>query len=148
MKGIYIAKKSIQSLMVEWVGNKLKMIYFDHGWNFGWSMMIYAKMYTFSLLILRRPLLTTILSIFTTICFLLTFNVPIPIQIKLRQFMKRLLRFYKVNRQFVLAVLTVIMTLLALVRGRRKMNIFFWILYTIGRMFFLPVYTEKVAWKQ
>ena len=52
-------------------------IAFYRGWNIGWSMVIYIKMYIFCLLFNKKPILTLILSIIDTICFLLKFKIPV-----------------------------------------------------------------------
>ena len=50
---------------------------FDHGWHLGWSMCIYIKLYIFSLLMIKRPLLTWTFSIISTVYFLYIFKVPL-----------------------------------------------------------------------
>ncbi|SFE83384.1 hypothetical protein SAMN05192532_104272 [Alteribacillus iranensis] len=74
---LYNIKWIIFSLLVEWVGKRyFKMIYFTHGWNLKWSALVYAKMYTFSLLVLKKPFLTYSLSGASAIFYLLLFRVP------------------------------------------------------------------------
>ena len=77
-KVIYISKWVLISTCIEWIGKKkFKMLFFDHGWHLGWSMCIYIKLYIFSLLMIKRPLLTWIFSIISTVYFLYIFKVPL-----------------------------------------------------------------------
>ena len=77
-KVIYISKWVLISTFTEWIGKKkFKMLTFDHGWHLGWSMCIYIKLYIFSLLMIKRPLLTWIFSIISTVYFLYIFKVPL-----------------------------------------------------------------------
>ncbi|WP_177167376.1 hypothetical protein [Salinibacillus kushneri] len=148
MKVIYIGKRVFQSFLIEWIGKQLKMIYFDHGWNFRWSIMIYLKMYTFSLLMLRKPLLTWILSFLSTICFLLIFNVPITIQQKMRSFLKESLRFFTLKRSFFLALMIAIIAIIGIAKARKFMQknyILVWLFFTVVRMLSLSSDTKKMA---
>ncbi len=75
---LYFTKWVIMSTLVEWVAHKkLQVLYFDHGWNIGWSLLIYVKMYLYSLLLKKNAILTMILSIFSTLFFLIKFKVPV-----------------------------------------------------------------------
>ena len=80
---IYISKWVVISTFIEWIGKKkFKMLFFDNGWHIGWSMWIYIKMYICSLLMIKRPLLTWIISIISTVHFLYIFKVPLKKNIK------------------------------------------------------------------
>ncbi|MET3683230.1 hypothetical protein ABID56_001321 [Alkalibacillus flavidus] len=74
---VYINKWIIISIFVEFIGQKLKMISFHNGWNLYWSILIYIKMYTYSILMINRPLLTWVISTASTISFLIMFKVPV-----------------------------------------------------------------------
>ena len=74
---IYVVRWIIISTMVERLFYKEGKIAFYRGWNIGWSMVIYIKMYIFCLLFNKKPILTLILSIIDTICFLLKFKIPV-----------------------------------------------------------------------
>src|SRR4051812_34920162 len=74
---IYVVRWIIISTMVEWLFYKKGKIVFYHGWNIGWSIVIYIKMYLFCLLLNKKPILIMNLSIIDTICFLLKFNIPV-----------------------------------------------------------------------
>ena len=74
---IYVVRWIIISTLVEGLFYKEGKIAFYRGWNIGWSMVIYIKMYIFCLLFNKRPILTLILSIIETICFLLKFKIPV-----------------------------------------------------------------------
>ena len=79
----YISKWVVISTFIEWIGKKkFKMLFFDNGWHIGWSMLIYIKMYILSLLMIKRPLLTWIISIISTVHFLYIFKVPLKKNIK------------------------------------------------------------------
>jgi hypothetical protein len=73
----YVVRWIITSTMVEVLFKNKKKIAFYRGWNLGWSMAIYIKMYIFCLLLNKKPILTLILSIIDTICFLLKFKIPV-----------------------------------------------------------------------
>ncbi|WP_416149006.1 hypothetical protein ACM26V_22510 [Salipaludibacillus sp. HK11] len=73
----YILKWTVGSSLIEAIGNKLHAISFFRKWTIGWSALIYVSMYTFSLLILVKPVLTMSLSIMSTFFFVKQFNVPI-----------------------------------------------------------------------
>ena len=60
---IYVVRWITISTMVEWLFYKKGKISFYHGWNLGWSMVIYIKMYIFCLFFKKKPFLTLILSI-------------------------------------------------------------------------------------
>ena len=74
---IYVVRWITISTMVEGLFYKEGKIAFYRGWNIGWSMVIYIKMYIFCLLFNKKPILTLILSIIDTICFLLKFKIPV-----------------------------------------------------------------------
>ncbi|MDG5786286.1 hypothetical protein QA612_02205, partial [Evansella sp. AB-P1] len=65
------------STAVEYVVKKNQLILYAHGWNVFWSGILYAKMFLYSLLFTKRPILTLILSLCSTVYFIFKFNVPI-----------------------------------------------------------------------
>jgi hypothetical protein len=67
----------IGSFVVEYGLLKLKMIKFKHGWNLIWSGLLYLKMYTYSHLFTTRPILASILSLFSIIFLMIKFRVPL-----------------------------------------------------------------------
>ncbi len=77
-KILYTGKWIISSTLVEWMGLRIfKVIFFNNGWNLGWSMLIYVKMYFLSYYMTKKPLLTWMLSFVSTIFFLIRFKVPV-----------------------------------------------------------------------
>lgn len=74
---IYINKWVAISIIIEWLFLKNKAVVFYRGWNLGWSLGIYIKMYLFSLLLKKKPCLTILLSIGCTVCFLIKFKTPV-----------------------------------------------------------------------
>ena len=94
---MYISKWVVSSAIVECIGQKyFKMIYFDNGWNMKWSIWIYMKMYIFSILFKKKPLVTLFASLGVTSFLLIRFKVPL-IQ-NMKEYWietKRLLRFDK-----------------------------------------------------
>lgn len=75
---IYIFKWVTSSAVIECIGQRLfNMIYFDNGWHMGWSIWIYVKMYTFSILFKKYPLLILTLSFSITGYLLYRFKVPL-----------------------------------------------------------------------
>ncbi|NIK11724.1 hypothetical protein FHR85_001107 [Alkalibacillus almallahensis] len=81
---VYICKWIIVSMFVEFIGQKLKLISFYNGWNLYWSILIYTKMYIYSMLMVKKPLLTWMISIVSTIFFLLMFKVPVKNNLKMQ----------------------------------------------------------------
>ncbi|WP_411955547.1 CBO0543 family protein [Alkalibacillus sp. S2W] len=81
---VYICKWIMVSMFVEFIGQKLKMISFHNGWNLYWSILIYTKMYIYSMLMVKKPLLTWMISIVSTIFFLLKFKVPVKHNVKMQ----------------------------------------------------------------
>ncbi|MDP4171582.1 MAG: CBO0543 family protein [Bacillota bacterium] len=74
----YICKWVLASSIIEWIGQRIfKMIYFTNGWHIGWSICIYIKMYSFSLLMTKKPLITWFMSVASTVCFVYVFKVPV-----------------------------------------------------------------------
>ena len=74
---IYVIRWFTISTLVEGLFYKEGKISFYRGWNIGWSMVIYIKMYLFCLLFNKKPILTLILSIIDTIFLLLKFKIPV-----------------------------------------------------------------------
>ncbi|MBU9722110.1 MULTISPECIES: hypothetical protein [Bacillaceae] len=74
---IHFARWITISFAVEYLIHKEDLILYAHGWNVFWSGVIYVKMYFYSYLITKRPLLTLFLSFCSTIYFITKFNVPL-----------------------------------------------------------------------
>ena len=74
---IYVIRWITISTLVEWIFYQRGKSFFYRGWNIGWSIVIYIKMYLFCLLFNKKPILIMNLSIIDTICFLLKFNIPV-----------------------------------------------------------------------
>lgn len=73
---IYLVKWTVTCSIVEYIGLKNNMITFKHGWTIFWSGFIYVTMYGFSYLYTQKPIYTWIISVFTTIFFILKFKIP------------------------------------------------------------------------
>ncbi|RXI98688.1 hypothetical protein DS745_20465 [Anaerobacillus alkaliphilus] len=73
----YVINWVIASMFFEVVANKTGTLYFNRGWNFGWSLLLYIKMYLYSYFFRRYPVLVLLMSIVTTISALAIFKVPI-----------------------------------------------------------------------
>ncbi|UCZ53616.1 hypothetical protein LGQ02_02115 [Bacillus shivajii] len=76
-KIIHTTKWVAYSTFLEHIIHEQKMIQFKYGWNVYWSGLVYFKMYIFSYLYPKRPLLTWLLSICSAIFFIWKFNVPL-----------------------------------------------------------------------
>lgn len=73
----YFIKWEFWSVLAEVALHKQGMVRFKYGWNFFWSGVVYLKMYLYSYLYSKRPILTWVLSIFSLIFFVKIFNIPI-----------------------------------------------------------------------
>ena len=76
-KIIYFCESVVISMALEVYMVRERILRFKHGWNFYWSTLIYIKIYFYSLLFTKRPLLTTILSVLSMIFFIIVFKVPL-----------------------------------------------------------------------
>lgn len=75
---IYILKWLSITSSVEWFAlKKYKAIFFQHGWNMWWSALVYLKMFVFSYLLTKKPVLTVGLSTFSILFFLIVFKIPL-----------------------------------------------------------------------
>lgn len=74
---IYTIKWVLVTSLVEYMAHKQKLILYAHRWNVFWSGFLFAMMFGFSKLFIKRPHLTLILSSFTTVFFIIKFKVPI-----------------------------------------------------------------------
>jgi hypothetical protein len=73
----YILKWITISTVVEYFAQKRKLILYAHGWNIFWSSLLYFMMYTYSYLYSRRPSLTLVLSMCSTVFYVIKFKVPL-----------------------------------------------------------------------
>ncbi len=73
---IYIVKWVLTASVVEYYANKHKLIMYKHGWNTFWTGLIYAKMFLYGYLFIKKPLHTLLLSFCSTIFFVQKFKVP------------------------------------------------------------------------
>jgi hypothetical protein len=78
---IHLIKWVVSSSMIEYFLAKKQLIIFKYGWNVFWSGLVYVQMYVFSYLFLKRPLLIWILSLFTTIFYMVQFKMPLTIRL-------------------------------------------------------------------
>ena len=74
---IYIIKWVLGAILVEFVVHKLKLIQYKHGWNIFWSALLYLKMFVYSHLFTKKPLMTWFLSLCSCTFFIIKFKVPI-----------------------------------------------------------------------
>jgi hypothetical protein len=73
---LHIGKWIIIYISVEWLGFKLGVIYYEHGWTIGWSLLFLIVMFPMLRLHFKRPVLAYIASIFVIIFLLNWFDVP------------------------------------------------------------------------
>ena len=104
---IYIFKWVFSSTVIEYIGQRLfKMIYFDNGWNIGWSICIYVKMYTFSILLKKYPL-SILTSSFGFTAYLL-YKFKVPLLSNLKEYWIETKRLVRLDR---MAIVTIISTI-------------------------------------
>lgn len=74
---IHIFKWVISSTFAEYVGLKMKMIKYRHGWSLSWSGLFFLEMYLFSYLHSKKSLPAWILTFLSTLFFVYKFNIPL-----------------------------------------------------------------------
>jgi hypothetical protein len=74
---LYTIKWVFSSTAIEYYLLKIKLIKFKHGWNIYWSGLMYLKMYVYSYWFLRKPVSTSILTLCSSIFFVVKFKVPL-----------------------------------------------------------------------
>ncbi len=74
---IYLIRWVLIASVVEYFAHKKKLIRFAHGWNVFWSSLLYIKMFVYSYLFSKRPVITLVLSLFSTVFFIVRFKVPL-----------------------------------------------------------------------
>ncbi len=90
----HLATYVLMSSIGEYFLNQKKFIQYKHGWNIFWSSIIYVKMYLYSFLIIKRPLLTSVLTSFSIIYFIRKFNIPINKKHKFSRRFDRLVDYF------------------------------------------------------
>jgi hypothetical protein len=119
----YLVKWVMSSTCVEWIAyKKLKMIDFYNGWHLGWSLLVYVKMYFFSWLVIRRPLLTWCISLAVTAFYLYIFNVPVKRNVKQqlekwKVFLKLLTPLFQSKEVIAITWLAILLSTVALIRN-------------------------------
>jgi len=73
----YLIKSVLFASIVEYFANKKKLILYSHGWNIIWSGILYVMMFCYSYLFTKRPVYTIMLSLCSTIYFVIKFKVPL-----------------------------------------------------------------------
>lgn len=76
-KIVYIGSWTLSFAFFEFIMVKTNILNFKHKWNVFWSGFIYLKMFIFTALYNRNPLLTWGLSFLSTIFYIVIFNVPL-----------------------------------------------------------------------
>lgn len=74
---IYYIRWIIISSFVEYLSHKKHLILYAHGWNVLWSGLLYVKMFMYSHLFTKRPIISLFLSLFSTVFFIFKFDVPL-----------------------------------------------------------------------
>lgn len=74
---VYTMKYVLLSTLAEHLIAKRRMIFYKNGWNVLWSGIIYFQMFVFSYLLLKRPTLTWILSLFSILFYIKRFKLPL-----------------------------------------------------------------------
>lgn len=74
---VYTGKSILIACLAEFFVHKQKLIQFKHGWSLLWSSFMYLMMFTYSSLFTKRPFLTLLLSILSSVFFIMKFNVPL-----------------------------------------------------------------------
>ena len=77
---IYYIRWIIISFVVEYLIHKKHLILYAHGWNVLWSGLLYVKMFLYSHLFTKRPILTLVLSLCSSVFFIFKFNVPLKVK--------------------------------------------------------------------
>ncbi|WP_066392292.1 CBO0543 family protein [Neobacillus mesonae] len=76
---IYFVRWFTISSAVEYFIHKKHLILYAHGWNVFWSGILYVKMFLYSHLFTKRPILSLFLSLCSTVYFIFKFKVPLKI---------------------------------------------------------------------
>lgn len=79
-KIIHVIRWITISSAVEYFIHKKHLILYAHGWNIFWSGVLYLKMFMYSYLFTKRPILALFLSLYSTIFFIFKFHVPLRIK--------------------------------------------------------------------
>ncbi|MBB5171955.1 CBO0543 family protein [Texcoconibacillus texcoconensis] len=74
---LYISKWVIVSSMIEYFLHKRKLIQYKHGWNIYWSGLVYLKMFVYSSIFHKKPLIVWLLTFCSLIYFIVTFQIPV-----------------------------------------------------------------------
>ncbi len=73
----YTVKWVLFSVFVEVFLKKCGLLFFAHGWHIGWSTYLYFKMYLYTYLFTKRPILIMSLSALNVLFFLRKFHVSL-----------------------------------------------------------------------
>lgn len=73
----YIIKWVLVSSGLEYISHKQHLIQYKHGWNGFWSGILFLKMYVYSYLFSKKPLLTWILTFCSASFFVFKFKIPL-----------------------------------------------------------------------
>ncbi|MCT8137215.1 hypothetical protein H1D32_05345 [Anaerobacillus sp. CMMVII] len=65
------------AMLFEVIAVKKQVLFFRRGWNFGWSFLLYIKMFIYSYFFKERKGLILFLSVLTTVVALKIFQVPL-----------------------------------------------------------------------
>ncbi|WP_077211961.1 CBO0543 family protein [Bacillus dakarensis] len=74
---VYLISWVIVASTIELMIHKQKLIQYKHGWNILWSAFIYVKMFIYSYLFPKKPYLTILLSILSSLFLVKKFKVPV-----------------------------------------------------------------------
>ncbi|MBM7660254.1 hypothetical protein JOC85_001021 [Bacillus mesophilus] len=72
----HLIRWAVIASLVEYVAHKKRLILYAHGWNIFWSGTVYLLMFLYSHLFTKRPFITIILSLSSTLFFIIRFSVP------------------------------------------------------------------------
>jgi hypothetical protein len=76
MQFVHLIRWVITASLVEYLVHKKKLMLYAHGWNIFWSSSLYLMMFLYSHLYTKRPFITLIISLCSTLFFTLKFKVP------------------------------------------------------------------------
>ncbi|MGO4889859.1 CBO0543 family protein [Anaerobacillus sp. MEB173] len=74
---LYLMKAVFVASSIELLIHKNKLIQYKHGWNIYWTSLLYMKMFVYSYLFTKRPMITCVLTLCSTIFFIVKFKVPV-----------------------------------------------------------------------
>lgn len=73
----YLIHWVMASMVFEVMAIKTGVLFYRRGWNYGWSALLYLKMYVYSFLLRKFPVFILVSSIITTLAAFAFFKIPL-----------------------------------------------------------------------